>query len=264
MHAGRQNTLVHAERRQLLAAGARLVEHEVNILQGLAHAPLGRKIARDHLRALGAHHLRRGGGRLRDRQECRGIKAEPLGEDEPFGERQPVEAEDEIDGELGAPAVADAADMEAGGEQRIEDGSDFRRECRLAADQRDAVAAPHLLAGAGHRHFQEPQARRLRLRTQDRHPIRVAGAGAQQDRIGTGVPLRQDVLVDDLLDLIGREDGNQDGVARRARPRRSTRPRARRGFRARRPFGDRRRSRERQSRRQTAAARKPDPSGRSR
>src|ERR1700748_3786454 len=53
------------------------------------------------------------------RRAARGRPAR-LGELQAFGERQAVEAEDEIDRELGAAAVADLADVKTLGEQRVE------------------------------------------------------------------------------------------------------------------------------------------------
>ena len=90
-------------------------------------------------------------------EECRRIEAEPGRKDQPFGEREAIEAEDEIDRELGAAAVADLADVEALGEQRVEHRRGVCRDLLIAADQADAVALADLLAGARHRHFEKAQ-----------------------------------------------------------------------------------------------------------
>ena len=83
------------------------------VLQRLLHAALRRKIAAQHLRSLGVHHLRIGGRALCNFQEGIGIEAELFGEHQAFGERQPVQTENEIDRQFGAAAVADIADMKA-------------------------------------------------------------------------------------------------------------------------------------------------------
>src|SRR5712671_4653683 len=109
--AGLQHIGMNIEERQRLPDLLGLIEHEMDVLEGLARPALGAEIARDHLAALGVHDLRVGGRALRDLEEGGRIEAEAGREHQAFGERQAVEAEDEIDGELGAAAVADAADM---------------------------------------------------------------------------------------------------------------------------------------------------------
>ena len=92
----------------------------MDVLERLAHAAFRREIAGDHFRSLGVHDLRGRGRGARHLQERRRIEPEPLGKHQPFGERQAIEAENEIDRELGPAAVADPADVEALGKQRIE------------------------------------------------------------------------------------------------------------------------------------------------
>ena len=72
-----------------------------------------------------------------------------------FGERQAIEAEDEIDRELGAAAVADLADVKTLGEQRVEHRRGVGRDLVLAADQADAVALADLFAGVRHRRLEK-------------------------------------------------------------------------------------------------------------
>ena len=55
--AGFEHVGMDLEQRQALADTPRLVEHEPRILEGLAHAPLWREVARQHFRALGVHDL---------------------------------------------------------------------------------------------------------------------------------------------------------------------------------------------------------------
>src|SRR5580693_5015849 len=111
---------VNLQKRQLLAGLARLIEHELGVLERLADAALGREIAADHFWSLGVHDLRGRGRTARDVQERRRVEPEAGGKDQPFGERQAVEAENEIDRELGAAAVADLADVKTLREQRVE------------------------------------------------------------------------------------------------------------------------------------------------
>ena len=158
-HAGFQHVGMHRERRQLLADAFGLLLHQVHVLEVLGDAAFGREVAADHLAALDVHDLRIGRRRAHHLEERRGIEPEPLGERQPFRQRQPVEAEDEIDRELGAAAVADLADVEIGREQRAQDRLDFGRGLRIAADQADAFAARHLAARTGDRRFEQTQAR---------------------------------------------------------------------------------------------------------
>ena len=79
----------------------------------MAGAALRGEIGANHLGALGVHHLRVGSRAARHREEDGRVEPETLGEHQAFGQRQAIEAEDQIDRELGAPAVADLADMEA-------------------------------------------------------------------------------------------------------------------------------------------------------
>ena len=56
--AGLQHVGVNFQKRQLLAGLARLVEHELRVLERLADAAFRREIAADHFRSLGVHDLR--------------------------------------------------------------------------------------------------------------------------------------------------------------------------------------------------------------
>ena len=148
--------------------------------------------------------------RARDLQERRRIEPEARREHEAFRERQPVEPEDVIDRELGAPAVAVPADVKTGGEHRIEDRRHLGCRLRIAADQADTLAAPHLLAGAGHRRFEEAQPLRCYARGERGDPVRIAGAGGDHDGAGRRIGRQR---VRHLLDLLGAEHGEHDRMA---------------------------------------------------
>ena len=115
-------------------------------------------------------------------EKRRRVEAEPFGKDQSFGEREAIEPENEIDRELGAAAVADLADVKALGEQRIEHWRGGSRDRGIAADQADAVAVAHLLAGARHRHFEEAQRPRRRARR------------ARRSRSGSQVEVQMTIL----------------------------------------------------------------------
>src|ERR1700728_4702473 len=118
--AGLENVGVYLKQREPLAGLARLIEHELRILESLAHPALWGEIPGNHFRSLGVHHLR---GRSRHPghvKEGGRFEAKPGGKYQAFGERQAVEAEDQIDSELGPPAVADLADMKTPRKQRME------------------------------------------------------------------------------------------------------------------------------------------------
>ena len=95
---------------------------------------------------------------MRHFQEGIGIEAELFGKHQPLGERQPVQPENEIDRQFGAAAIADVADMKAAREQRIENVGKLLRNGRIASDQRNPVAVPHLFAGAGDRDVEKADA----------------------------------------------------------------------------------------------------------
>src|ERR1700716_1187848 len=98
-----------------------LLQHQVHVLERLSHTAFRREVAIEqpieHLGTLHIHDLRIGGGLLRHRKKSRRIESKTGGEYQPPGEGDAVEAEDKMDSELGAPAVADVADMEAAREQ---------------------------------------------------------------------------------------------------------------------------------------------------
>src|SRR5262245_6268777 len=56
-HAGGKDVLVDFEQRQALTVLARLVEHEMDVLERLAHAPFRREFTRNHFWPLGRHDL---------------------------------------------------------------------------------------------------------------------------------------------------------------------------------------------------------------
>src|SRR5882724_8142588 len=56
-HARLQHVTMHLEHRQLLTEPVALIEHHVHVFQRLLGATLWREIPRQHLLALGFHHL---------------------------------------------------------------------------------------------------------------------------------------------------------------------------------------------------------------
>src|SRR5712691_2638472 len=94
-----------------------LLQRQVHVLERLSHTAFRREVAIEHLGTLHIHDLRIGGGLFRHREKSRRVESQAGGEYQPLGERHAVEAKDKIDSELGAPAVADVADMEAAREQ---------------------------------------------------------------------------------------------------------------------------------------------------
>ena len=91
----------------------RLLQHQVHVLERLSHTTFRREVAIDHLATLHVHDLRIGGGLLRHREKGCRVESKAGGEYQPLGKRHAVEAEDEIDCELGAPAVADVQQQAA-------------------------------------------------------------------------------------------------------------------------------------------------------
>ena len=92
----------------------------MRVLQRLLDAALRREIALDHLARLGLHHLRIGGGGFCDFDEGLWIETHLGREGQPFRQRKAVKPENEIDRELGAAAIARTPDVEAAGEDHIE------------------------------------------------------------------------------------------------------------------------------------------------
>ena len=159
-HAGLQHVGMHFKHRQFLPDGGGLVEHQMHIFQRLLDAAFRRKIAAHHFRPFGLHHLRIGGRAARHLKKSRGVETKPLGKDQALRQSEAIEAEDQIDRELGAAAIADFADVEAADEQRVEHVCHIVGDRNVAADQRNTVAAAHLIAGAGHRHIEIADAAR--------------------------------------------------------------------------------------------------------
>src|SRR6516162_3655848 len=123
----------------------------------LGDAAFGGELAADHLRTFDVHDLRIGGRAARDLEKSLRIESKSLGKYQALSHGQTVEAQDQIDRELGAPAISDLADMEMGRKQCAQDRLHGGRDMRIAADQRDTLAATDLAARAGDRGFQETQ-----------------------------------------------------------------------------------------------------------
>src|SRR5215468_247191 len=224
-HAGFQDVGVDFEQRKPLLHPFGLFEHEVDVLEMLGDAAFGIKFAADHLRTLDVHDLRIGGRAARDLEKSLRIEPKSLGKYQALGHGQSVEAEDKIDGELGAPAISDLAHMEIGRKQRAQDRFDCGRDLRIAADQPDALAAADLPARAGDRGFQQAQPARRNALAECGDAVGVAGARAQHDFAGAVAYRGQQCALDDRLDLIRAEHREHDGIAtpreigdRRSRP----------------------------------------------
>jgi hypothetical protein len=82
----------------------------------------------------------------------------------------------------------------------------------IAADQGDAIAAPHLIAGAGHRHIQIADAARDNTAGQRRHAIGIARAHAQHDLVRMIAERRQQMVLNHVLDLIGAVHRDNDAA----------------------------------------------------
>src|SRR6516164_2347469 len=179
----------------------------------LGDAALSGELAADHLRTLDVHDLRIGGRAARDLEKSLRIESKSLGKYQTLGHGQSVEAQDQIDGELGAPAISDLADMEMGRKQRAQDRLYGGCDLRIAADQRDTLAAADLAARAGDRGFQEVQPARRNTLAQCGDAVRVAGACTQDDFAGAVAQRGQEFAFDDRFDLIGAEHREHDGIA---------------------------------------------------
>ena len=121
----------------------------------------------------------------RDFQESHGIETDALREHQAFGECHAVEAENEIDGELGPAAVTDLTDVESLRKQHVQYRFGIGRDLLVAADQSDAVAVPDLFAGARYRRLEKAQPA-ADAGAERRDAVGVAGAGAQHDLAGRG------------------------------------------------------------------------------
>ena len=98
--------------------------------------------------ALDVHDLGVGGGGFRGVEERVERQTEAVGEDEALGEGGAVEAENVVDRELGARAVAECAHVDRARADRGEDISDRFRSGGVAGDEAVAVALRDLMAGA--------------------------------------------------------------------------------------------------------------------
>jgi hypothetical protein len=182
------------------------------VLVGLPGAALRRKIRCRHLCALGVHHLGISGGAACDLEEGLRVEAEAGREHQTFGERDAVEPENQIDRELGAATVAGPADVEAHRKDYIEHARDLCRNGGIATDESDAVAAPHLLAGAGHRRFEEPQSMVFDAARKRCDAVGIAGRGAHHDPAGAVAEGCEDRPLHHLFHLVGVEHGEDDRI----------------------------------------------------
>ena len=163
--AGFEDLGVQLGEGQVLTQLTRLRQHQLDVLERLACPSFRREIAAHHLRPLRIHHLRVGGRLPRDVEKPRRLEPHALGEHEPLRERQAVEAEDQIDGKLGAAGIAGRPHVEIGRKHRAEHIRDLGELGCITADQSHAAALPDLLAGSGDRRIEEvqsPRARRAR------------------------------------------------------------------------------------------------------
>ena len=192
--------------------GGCLIEHQVHIFQCLLHSAFRGKIAAHHFRPLGLHHLRIGGRPASHIEKPGGVETKPLGKDQALGQCETIEAKDQIDGELGAASIADLAHVETSYEQRVEHIFHFVRDRRVPSDQRNTVATTHLIAGAGYGHVEVADAARTDTICERGHPIRVAGAHAQDDLSRSPTECGQKRVLDNILDLIGVEDRKNDAA----------------------------------------------------
>src|SRR5215472_15790229 len=134
----------------------------MHVFERLADAAFRRKVAGNHFRPFGIHHLRSSCGDSRHLQKSLGVETKPRRKDQALGKREAVETENEIDGELGAATVTDLADVKAVLKQRIEYGCGDLCRFYIDADQSDAVALPHLRARARNRNFEKAYGRATR------------------------------------------------------------------------------------------------------
>ena len=87
----------------------------------LRDAPLRRELPAHHSVAFHVHHLR-----VARRFTCHfekggGIEPKALGQHNAFGQSEPIESENEVDGEIGPAPVAHLSDMELDRKERTQD-----------------------------------------------------------------------------------------------------------------------------------------------
>src|SRR6185437_6433893 len=87
----------------------------------------------------------------------------------------------------------------------------------IAAYQCHTIAAANLIARAGDRHVQVPDATRDNPFRECCHPIRIAGAHAQHRLSGAVAERGQQMALDYLLHLVGIEHRNDDAARRTSR-----------------------------------------------
>ena len=155
--AGLQDLGVQLGEGQVLTQLTRLRQHQLDVLERLASPPFRREIAAHHLRPLRIHDLRVGGGLARDVEKPRGLEPHALGKHEPFRQSQAIEAEDQIDGKLGAAGIAGGPHVEIGRETPRRGYPPPRRPWLHRRRPGHAPALPDLLAGAGDGRIEEMQ-----------------------------------------------------------------------------------------------------------
>src|SRR5262245_16280823 len=153
--AGFQYLLVQRREWKLLASLVGLRQHQFDVLESLTNPALRGELAAHHLGALGVHHLRIRCGFACHGEKAVGVEPETLGEHQAFGEREAIEAEDEIDRELGTAAIADRAHVKTRWREGLNNRAHALEFLRIAAKQPDAFAFAHLFAGSRDRRLDE-------------------------------------------------------------------------------------------------------------
>ena len=212
-HAGFEHVGVDIEQRQVLVCPPGLLLDQVDVLEVLRDAAFRGEVALHHFRTFDVHDLGPGGRCARNSQESRGIEADPLGKNQAFGQRQAIEPENEIDGELRAPCVAGLADVKTSRKHRAQHRLGRGSDLGITSDQADAFAAAYLSARPRDRRLQESQAAIAGPLEEGCDAIGVAGARAKHERAGALPRLPQNLPLDDMLHLVGAEHRNDDGIA---------------------------------------------------
>lgn len=104
--------------------------------------------------------------------------------------------------------------MEAAHEQCIEHIFNFVGDSNIAADQRHAVATANLVAGAGYRHIEIANPARNDTGCKRSHPIGITCAHAEDNLARAIAERRQELFLDNILDLLGVEHSNDDATRR--------------------------------------------------
>src|SRR5262249_34557747 len=127
----------------------------MHVFERLADAAFRRKVAGNHFRPFGIHHLRSSCGDSRHLQKSLGVETKPRRKDRARAGGGAVETGNEMDGELGAATVTSLADVKGVRKQRMEYGWGDLCPFYIAADQSAAVALPHLRARARNWNFEK-------------------------------------------------------------------------------------------------------------